>query len=91
MASSLGWRSPLARSLNLGLTVLSATVLVLGAVELAVLGSPGATASLSTGGLYVAVGWVYVSAGVLAWARRPSNRLGVLIGVGRPCAAHRGA
>jgi signal transduction histidine kinase len=64
-----------AQSLRLALVVLGAVALALGAIEIAVFAEdPGGPVWA-----LVAVGWVYVAAGLVAWSRRPSNRIGALL------------
>jgi signal transduction histidine kinase len=74
-------RSQRALSLNLALWLLAGCVALLGAVQLAlVLPSAGDLWWLHL--LLMVDFWVYVAAGILAWRRRPSNRMGPLIVVG---------
>src|SRR5690606_25460336 len=74
-------RSQRARSLNLALWLLAGCVACLGAVQLAlVLPSAGDLWWLHL--LLMVDFWVYVAAGILAWRRRPSNRMGPLIVIG---------
>lgn len=70
------------RNLEMALALFGVAVGAVGAGETALL------ASYSTGGpywvlvLFPLVGWVYVATGVLAWVRRPANRMGPLLCVG---------
>jgi signal transduction histidine kinase len=50
-----------------------------GAVEIAPLGNTARISPLWLADLYPAAGLVYVMAGVVAWWRRPSNRLGTIM------------
>lgn len=70
-------RSSLARSLGSALVVIAAAGLVLGFIELAIIppGRPHGWVSV----VFVVVFWVYLAAGLIAWWRRPSNRMGALI------------
>lgn len=70
-------RSSLARSLGSALTVIAAAGLLLGFIELAII-SPGRQNGWVFV-LFVVIFWVYLAAGLLAWWRRPSNRMGALI------------
>jgi signal transduction histidine kinase len=64
-----------AQSLRLALAVVGAVALTLGAIEIAVFAEdPGGPVWA-----LVAIGWVYVAAGLVAWSRRPSNRIGALL------------
>jgi len=69
-------------SLRLGLVLLGAAVAVLGGVEIALLafGNAGPPLWLLTG--FTELGWTYAAAGLVAWWRRPSNRLGAILLVG---------
>jgi signal transduction histidine kinase len=67
-----------AHSLTLALGQLALVTLVLAGVELAVFLRNG-TAPHWVLGLYVAVGVEYVLGGLIAWRRRPSNRMGLLL------------
>lgn len=74
-------RSGTSRSLHLALVELGAVGLVLGVVELRLVTTAGyAPVWLLT--LFVAVGWCYGAAGLVAWWRRPSNRMGALLVAG---------
>ncbi|QGF22819.1 sensor histidine kinase [Raineyella fluvialis] len=70
-------RSPLARSLDRALLAILGAGLVLIGVETALLpwGEPGASVLL----LFPVVCLAYLGAGIRAWYRRPSNRLGPVI------------
>ncbi|UGS35118.1 ATP-binding protein [Capillimicrobium parvum] len=70
------------RTLPLALAALGATLLLLGAVEIALLEAGPATPTWAVL-LFPLVGWIYAAAGLLAWWRRPSNRTGaVMVGGG---------
>ncbi|MTD17200.1 sensor histidine kinase [Nakamurella sp. YIM 132087] len=71
-------RSPLTRSLRLGLLFLGAVLIGVTAAVLAVLLEDPAVAHEEAWG-YAVVTWLYVLAGTLAWWRRPSNGMGPLI------------
>lgn len=70
-----------ARSPTLAVLFLAVCVLALGAVEIALLFSPPVDPPWQVV-LFPVVGWVYLAAGVTAWLRRPSNRMGPLMVVG---------
>jgi signal transduction histidine kinase len=70
-----------ARSPVLAVALLAISVLALGAIEIAVLFS-GAVSPPWQVVLFPVVAWVYLAAGVVAWLRRPSNRLGAIMIVG---------
>lgn len=71
-------RSPLLRSLGFALALVALTALLLGVFQLA-LALPGSGEAWWVHLLFCAVFWVYVGAGLVAWWRRPGNRMGVLI------------
>ena len=81
MAPPLGRRSSVARSLGLALTQIGVAAGVLGVVEIALVvhGPLGPVWILV---LFTVVGWVYVAAGLMAWWRRPSNRMGAVLVLG---------
>lgn len=69
------------RSLDSALVILSATVLLVAAVEIATfagIDGPLVGVAVST----VAGGLVYAASGLIAWWRRPSNRLGLIMVMG---------
>ncbi|MDN5859267.1 MAG: sensor histidine kinase [Pseudonocardia sp.] len=74
-------RAPSARSLRLALAQLGLTGLLLVGVEV-VLVLPSETGPAWVLVLFPAVGLIYLAAGVLAWVRRPSNRMGPLLAAG---------
>jgi signal transduction histidine kinase len=59
--------------------MLSAAAVLCGAAEIATLGHTPGVSPLWLYDLYPAAGLVYVAAGVVAWWRRPSNRLGTIM------------
>ena len=59
----------------------AATLLLLGAVEIALLEAGPATPTWAVL-LFPLVGWIYAAAGLLAWWRRPSNRTGAVMVAG---------
>ena len=74
-------RFPVSSSLHGALVLLGATVAVLGGVEIVLL------AASPFGALWllaepVAAGGIYAAAGLVAWWRRPSNRIGALLVAG---------
>lgn len=69
-----------ARPLDLALLVIVAFAIVVGVVQLAAMASHPDTANGVIA--FTAVLWIWVSAGVLAWWRRPANGMGPLILVG---------
>ncbi len=75
--SSPVMRSSLSRSLDRSLATLLATGALLAAVEVALLPLDGPAGPLLVGFPVVFV--IYLAAGLLAWYRRPSNRMGGLI------------
>jgi signal transduction histidine kinase len=81
MAPPPGRRSSVARSLGLALTQIGVAAGLLGAVEIALVvhGPLGPVWILV---LFTVVGWVYVAAGLMAWWRRPSNRMGAVLVLG---------
>jgi hypothetical protein len=72
-----------AGSLRWALVLIAAMAALLGGVQMAVLapGGPNVGPVWATE-LFPAAGFVYVTAGVVAWWRRPSNRLGTIMVVG---------
>ena len=70
------------RTLPLALIELAATVLVLGAAQLALLYSGAEAPPHWVTALFAVVGWTYAAAGLLAWWRRPANRIGALMVAG---------
>lgn len=77
MAAPLDGRSPLRPALGL----IGAVALVLGATDIG-LALAGPDGNVVQSVLFTAVGWVYLVAGTVAWSRRPSNRLGLVMVVG---------
>ena len=69
------------RSPVLAVLLLVICVLVLGAVELAVVFAGPVNPPWQVV-LFPIGGWVYLAAGAVAWVRRPSNRLGAIMIVG---------
>lgn len=78
--SGLRARSPLAQSLDRVLVLIGATGVVLAAIYLS-LALPGTSIAWSFI-LAVIVFWIFLAAGLLAWHRRPSNGMGMLIVLG---------
>lgn len=74
-------RSSLSLSFGIALVLLAFGALLLGTFELALV-LPGSGEGWWVHLLFVAVFWTYVAAGLFAWWRRPSNRMGALIVVG---------
>lgn len=70
-------RSNLARSLDRALVVILCAGLLLVALQLAVLSFDGPAGWLPA--LFPLIFTVYLAAGLIAWYRRPSNRMGALI------------
>jgi signal transduction histidine kinase len=68
-----------ARSLRWALVMLTVAAVLFGAVEIAELAYLPGNDPLWVFVLYPAAGLVYVVAGVVAWWRRPSNRLGTIM------------
>ena len=68
-----------ASSLRWALVLLAATAVLCAAVEIATFGQAAGVGSLWLADLYPAAGLVYVATGVVAWWRRPSNRLGAIM------------
>lgn len=68
--------------MRLALAQVAVTVALLGAIILALVADAKPSPPLWPHVLNVVVGWLYVAAGLLAWSRRPSNRLGLLIVTG---------
>lgn len=77
MAAVLDRRAPLRPALML----IGVVALVLGAGDV-VLALPGPDRVLWPTVLLTAGGWVYAAAGIVAWSRRPYNRLGLVMTVG---------
>ncbi|MET0864714.1 MAG: histidine kinase [Nakamurella sp.] len=78
MQTFLGQTSSAVRSLHLALLALAGAALGIGAVQIAMnlvepAGPPWAVAS------FTGVAWVYAAAGLIAWWRRPSNRIGAVM------------
>jgi signal transduction histidine kinase len=81
MALPASGRFAVSRSLHGALVLLGATVAVLGGVEIVLLAaSPAGPLGLLAEP--VAVGGIYAAAGLVAWWRRPSNRIGALLVAG---------
>lgn len=74
-------RSAAAHSLDISLAQLGVLALLAGALEIALVwtGTSGPGWVLA---LFTITGWVYVAAGLEAWRRRPSNRLGAIMMAG---------
>lgn len=68
--------SPVVRSLRWALSLLGLSSVALGTGLLYLDLAPGADAGVA---FYTAVVWTYLAAGILAWWRRPGNRMGPLI------------
>ena len=69
------------RSLRWALRCVAAAGLLIGVLELAVtLAGPAGPAWAVAG--FVLVAWVYLAAGITAWWRRPSNRIGAVMVLG---------
>jgi signal transduction histidine kinase len=64
------------------LAQLTAAVIALGLVELALVLSGPATMPRWVLALSPVVAWIYLAAGIVAWLRRPSNRLGAIMVAG---------
>jgi signal transduction histidine kinase len=67
------------RTLALAVGQLAGAALLLGFVELAVVLAEPSWGPAWVLCLWVAVAWIYLAAGVVAWLRRPSNRMGSLM------------
>jgi hypothetical protein len=81
MASPLVGRSPAARSAHLALIFLGGAAVLLGAVEMVlVVAEPVAPVWQLV--LFLLVAWTYLAAGIVAWWRRPSNRMGAIMVAG---------
>ncbi len=81
MALPANERFPGSRSLHGALVLLAATVAMLGGVEIVLLAaSPAGPLWLLAGP--VAGGGIYAAAGLVAWWRRPGNRIGALLVAG---------
>ncbi|WP_022885665.1 sensor histidine kinase [Glaciibacter superstes] len=74
-------RSSQPRSLDRALILLAISAVFLGAIQL-ILALPGSGAYWWVHVLFTVAFWVYVAAGMIAWWRRPSNRMGALIVLG---------
>ena len=75
--AATGSRSASAQSLRLALGSLWCSAIALAAIEGVLFGAvPGQPLVVA---LFLVVAAIYVSTGVLAWARRPSNRMGALL------------
>ena len=74
-------RSSLFFSFSIALALLAFAALFLGMFQLALV-LPGADEGWWVHLLFIVVFWTYVAAGLFAWWRRPSNRMGALIVVG---------
>ena len=81
MALPTGGRFPVSRSLHGALVLLGATLAVLGGVEIVLLAASPAGPLWQLAGP-VAVAGIYAAAGLVAWWRRPSNRIGALLVAG---------
>ncbi len=68
----------MASSVRLSLALLAFGAVLAGAVELAVLASGPAHLAFEDA-LFVLVAGIYLAAGILAWWRRPSNRMGAIM------------
>ncbi|KAA9107918.1 sensor histidine kinase [Microbacterium rhizomatis] len=69
-----------ARSLQLALIILAVCALVLGVFQLAVEAqTPDAVWAVS---LFTVLFWIWMTAGIIAWWRRPNNAIGALIVIG---------
>ncbi|WP_233245498.1 helix-turn-helix transcriptional regulator [Salinibacterium hongtaonis] len=68
--------SPVVRSLRCALALLGASSIALGSALLNLAVDPVAAAGVA---LYAVVVCIYLAAGILAWWRRPGNRMGALI------------
>jgi signal transduction histidine kinase len=75
-------RSSVVRSLELAIVVVGVLGLVIGGVVIALAFFTMEPEPLWAAVIFVVVAWLYVGTGLLAWWRRPSNRLGVLIVAG---------
>jgi signal transduction histidine kinase len=78
MAPSATRRSAVARSLGAALVALAAAAALIAAIEFALYPGSGA-GPLWALDLFTVSGLIYAAAGLLAWWRRPSNRLGVIM------------
>lgn len=74
-------RSSSSRSLLTALALLASSAVLLGLFQL-LLALPNAGAAPWVHLLFILVFWIYVAAGIVAWWRRPSNRIGALIVMG---------
>lgn len=77
MPHSVRVRSALARSLNRALLAIGIFAVLLGLLEVAILPLTGPGAPLLI--MLPMIFWVYAGAALLAWSRRPSNRMGLLL------------
>ena len=73
----MAWPVWVSGPLRLALVQLAGAALLLGVIQIAFVLEAGPP--VTTGLLFVGVGWLYVAVGLLAWSRRPSNRFGSLI------------
>jgi signal transduction histidine kinase len=71
-------RLPRSRSLDRALFMLGAAAFGLGCIQLSLV-LPGSGSVWWGHLLFAVVFWIYVAAGILAWLRRPSNRIGALL------------
>jgi signal transduction histidine kinase len=82
MRETVAGRASGARNLRTALVLFGATVVGIGAAEIALLAVYGTGAPFGLLVLVPLVGWVYVATGMVAWIRRPANRMGPLLCVG---------
>lgn len=78
MTSPASGRSPVGRSLDAALISLAATSALAAAIEFALFAHSGA-GPVWVLDLFPVAGLVYVAAGLVAWRRRPSNGLGLIM------------
>lgn len=71
-------RPPRSRSLDRALFMLGAAALGLGCIQLSLV-LPRSGSLWWAHLLFAVVFWIYVAGGILAWLRRPSNRIGALL------------
>ena len=72
------WRGSPSRTVVIALVQIGTTVALIGFLEMTVIGA--AVAHLTVEDLLVPLlGWIYGAAGLLAWSRRPSSRVGPLL------------
>ncbi len=67
------------RSLELAIALIGLLALVIGGIVLALAFVTREVDQLWVVVAFVVIAWIYVGAGLLAWWRRPSNRIGMLI------------